>query len=57
MNMDLQTFIKEALTKGLDRTSIEKALSQAGWQTEDIRSGLHSYSDIEFPLPVPRPKP
>lgn len=57
MNMDLQIFIKEALTKGLDRTSIEKALSQAGWQTEDIRSGLHSYSDIEFPIPVPRPKP
>jgi small basic protein len=57
MNIDLQLFVKEALNKGIDRSSIETVLHQAGWQSEEIRAAIHSFAEVDFPIPVPRRLP
>jgi hypothetical protein len=54
---ELQTFVKEGLTRGLERPAIHAALRQAGWDEEQIASALAGYSDVAFPIPVPRPQP
>ena len=57
MNNQLYSFVKESLQKGLDRAAIRDAVLQAGWQEEEVRSVLSSFAEIDFPVPVPRPKP
>ena len=57
MNNQLYSFVKGSLEKGLDRAAIRDALLQAGWQVEDVRNVLSSFAEIDFPVPVPRPKP
>lgn len=57
MNTELQLFVKEALTKGKSRQSIQEALKQAGWPGEDIEAALGYYADTDFPVPVPKRKP
>jgi len=54
---DLEQFVREALMRGCSRHSIEQALTDAGWTTEQIRSALSSYADVDFAVPVPRPRP
>jgi hypothetical protein len=36
---------------------VEDVLSRAGWSGDQIRNALQGYADVEFPIPVPRPKP
>ena len=57
MNEQLYSFVKESLEKGLDRAAIEDALLQASWQKEEVRNVLSSFAEVDFPVPVPRPKP
>ena len=57
MNNQLYSFVKESLQRGLDRAAIRDAVLQAGWQEEEVRSVLSSFAEIDFPVPVPRPKP
>ena len=57
MNNQLYSFVKESLERGLDRAAIRDALLQAGWQEEEVRNVLSSFAEIDFPVPVPRPKP
>jgi len=52
----LSAFVKESLLTGASRTDIEKALIEAGWSKDQIVNALAEFSDIEFPIPVPRPK-
>ncbi|WP_345986570.1 DUF5671 domain-containing protein [Sulfurimonas sp. HSL-1656] len=54
---ELINFIREALQKGLARTEIEKVLLEAGWMQEEVAHGLGKFADVDFPIPVPRPKP
>ena len=54
---ELYVFVKEALEKGQDRSAIQQALLQAGWQEEEVKKALASFAQISFPVPVPRPKP
>lgn len=54
---ELSSFVREALTKGLPRTQIEEVLLKAGWEPAQVRGALAAYADLDFPLPVPRPKP
>jgi hypothetical protein len=54
---DLQNFVRESLAKGLARADIEAALHQAGWTGDQIASALRGYSTVEFPVPVPSPRP
>ena len=53
----LVLFVKEALTRGIPRPEVERALIGAGWRASDTESALRSYADIAFPIPVPRPRP
>ncbi|MBT8400257.1 MAG: hypothetical protein KJO98_07260 [Rhodothermia bacterium] len=52
----LSRFVREALSNGLKREQIEDALSSAGWERSQIRDALKSFAEVEFPIPVPRPR-
>ena len=54
---ELYVFVKEALEKGQDRSAIQQALLEAGWQEEEVKKALASFAQISFPVPAPRPKP
>ena len=54
---ELERFVHEALAKGMSRQAIEDALTGAGWPAEQSRSALNAYADVEFPVPVPKPRP
>jgi Domain of unknown function (DUF5671) len=53
----LLVFVRDALGKGVPRAQIEDALRKSGWTTDQIRSALTAYADIDFPIPVPRARP
>jgi hypothetical protein len=54
---DLELFVRESLLRGLERESISKAMTDAGWTTDQARAALDAYGDHPFPVPVPRPRP
>lgn len=54
---EIEFFVRESLLRGLERESIRKALTDAGWTTDQARAALDSYGDLPFPVPVPRPRP
>jgi hypothetical protein len=54
---ELQSFVKEALTRGVPRPEVEAVLLSAGWEREQVHASLRSYADAPFPIPVPRPAP
>lgn len=56
INEELLSFVGDALARGLSRAEIEDALLQAGWGSDQVESALASFAQIEFPIPVPRPK-
>jgi hypothetical protein len=56
-NDDLLIFVRDALQRGVSRASIEDALRRAGWSAPHISGALAGYADVEFPVPVPRPRP
>lgn len=56
-NSDLSAFVGRALAAGISRTAINNALRQAGWQNDQIERALSDFAEVDFPLPVPRPKP
>lgn len=56
-NRDLETFVRDALSKGASRTQVSDALAEAGWAGTDIKAALRGFADIDFPVPVPRPQP
>ena len=57
VNEELLSFIRDALLKGQTRAQIEEVLLRAGWAPDQVRSALSGYADIEYPIPVPRPRP
>ncbi len=54
---ELQSFVREALARGISRAQVEAALRQARWSSEQIANALGGFADIDFPLPVPTPTP
>lgn len=54
---ELDLFVRDALARGVDKPAIEQALASAGWPMAQTRSVLNGYADIEFPVPVPKPRP
>ena len=54
---DLELFVREALSRGQSREAIEAALDSAGWPKEQARSALNAYALVDFPVPVPKPRP
>lgn len=53
---EIDDFIREALKIGKKRPEIEAVLSQAGWQNDQIARVFKAYSDVDFPIPVPKPR-
>ena len=53
----LSEFVQASLARGLPRADIEAALLKAGWEKEQVKAGLGSFAEVEFPVPVPRPVP
>lgn len=54
---DLELFVREALSRGQSREAIEAALDGAGWPREQALSALNAYALVDFPVPVPKPRP
>lgn len=52
----LTAFIEASLRAGASRDDVHGALARAGWSKEQIRDGLDGFADVEFAVPVPRPK-
>ena len=53
---ELERFIHDALQQGHSRDAIQNALTQAGWSTRQTDDILGAYADVDFPLPVPKPR-
>lgn len=53
---NLVDFVKAALERGESRARIREVLTKAGWPDDQIDSAIASFADIDFAVPVPRPK-
>lgn len=53
---ELELFVREALLRGQSRGAILQALAAAGWSQEQTRGVLDGYAEVDFPVPVPRPR-
>ena len=52
----LAEFVEKALATGATRAETERVLLEAGWARDQVNDALSSYSEVEFNVPVPRPK-
>jgi len=57
MTQDLADFVRHALEQKIGRADIARALTAAGWSESEVAKALAAYSDVSFPIPVPRPRP
>ncbi len=57
MDIELRQFVRDALAAGASRDATRQALAEAGWPEDEVRSALGAFASVEFPVPVPRPKP
>lgn len=53
---ELTAFVKEALGRGLPRPRISEALASAGWPKDEVADALSRFADLDFPIPVPKPR-
>ena len=53
---DLVTFVRLALERGTSRPLVADTLQRAGWQRTQVQAALGAFADLDFPIPVPRPK-
>ncbi|RZA19092.1 MAG: hypothetical protein EOP93_09690 [Lysobacteraceae bacterium] len=53
---ELETFVRDSLAHGQSRVAIGEALASAGWTEEQTRGVLDGYAEMDFPVPVPRPR-
>ncbi len=54
---ELDAFVREALLRGASRPSVRQTLLEAGWTAEQTQNALDSYADLDFLVPVPKPRP
>jgi uncharacterized protein DUF5671 len=57
VNTELLEFVRDALALGLGRREIARVLGQAGWAQADIAAALNAFAEVDFPVPVPKPRP
>lgn len=55
-SLELEIFVREALLRGQSKEATAQALSAAGWSKEQTRGALDAYADIDFAVPVPKPR-
>lgn len=53
---NLVDFVKAALERGEARSRIKDVLKAAGWPDDQVDSALGAFADVEFAVPVPRPR-
>ena len=53
----LERFVAEGLARGHDKEVLREKLAAAGWPADEVEEALAEYADLEFDVPVPRPKP
>lgn len=56
IDQELLRFVRDALAQGISRAQVEDALVRAGWEQGQVRSALAAFAELDFPVPVPRPK-
>ena len=56
-NKTLADFVRDSLERGQKRAAISKALTDAGWQVDEVKDALSVYADVNFPVAVPKPRP
>jgi hypothetical protein len=54
---DLDRFVHDALARGTPRERVVAVLVQAGWAPDQVRSALAGFAEVDFEVPVPRPRP
>jgi hypothetical protein len=57
VDSELLDFTRQALARGLGRPEIARVLIEAGWSEPDITAALAAFAEVDFPLPVPKPRP
>ena len=57
VSQELIDFVKDGLHRGIPRAELERALLAAGWNKEQVRGAIGSFAEVEFAIPVPRPRP
>lgn len=55
-SLELDGFVREALLRGQSKQATAQALAAAGWSPEQTRGALDAYADIDFVVPVPKPR-
>lgn len=53
---ELDAFVRDALLKGATRDAVASTLVGAGWPDAQVRSALNAYADVDFVVPVPKPR-
>jgi len=53
---ELDQFVREALLRGQSRDSIRQVLRAAGWSEQQLVGVLDTWADVDYPVPVPRPR-
>lgn len=53
---NLVDFVKAALECGESRARIKDVLKKAGWPDDQVESALAAFAEVDFPVPVPRPR-
>ena len=53
---ELTGFVREALALGRSRAEVQEVLLRTGWNRDQVNSALAAYADVDFAIPVPRPK-
>jgi hypothetical protein len=52
----LTDFVNKALSSGASREETRRVLLEAGWAKDQVNDALGSFSEVDFVMPVPRPR-
>jgi len=52
----LTDFVNKALSAGASREETRRVLLEAGWAKDQVNDALGSFSEVDFVMPVPRPR-
>ena len=55
-NDDLHDFVRDALGRGKSREDVEAVLTRSGWSVAQAKAALAEFAEVDFPIPVPRPR-
>lgn len=53
---ELEQFVYEAHRQRIGSKEISEALKLAGWPDDQVRAALDHFAEVDFPVPVPKPK-